>query len=226
MNKKSWIAFTIITVGLLAFLIIFSKNSQTTDLSKLDPFAPQLASEQNGQIGDQIFGNKDSKIILINYGDFQCGGCDTASPAVKNVVEKYKDKMMLIFRNVTLSYHTNSKAASAAAEAAGLQDKYWEMHALIYELQASWSSLGVDDRTAFFNSLAEQLELDINKFKEDMVSQKVSDKIAYDKALGDKAGVHETPTFYLNDEKLESDVWGNEASLSKRIDEELNKKSE
>jgi len=96
-----------------------------------------------------VLGNENSKVILINYGDFQCSGCAGVHPIVKNITEKYKDKIKFIFRNFILSYHTNAKAAAAAAEAAGLQGKYWEMHDLIYESQPSWESLNVEDRTSF-----------------------------------------------------------------------------
>jgi len=226
LNKKSWIIFTLVTVGLLAFLMIVSKNSQNSDLSHVKEFEYQLASEQSGQIEDHVFGNKDAKVTLINYGDFQCPGCAGAHPIIKNVIEKYEDKIKFIFRNFILSYHTNAKAASAAAEAAGLQGKYWEMHNLIYESQTSWESLNIEDRTSFFNSLAETIGLDLDRFKVDMADERLVQKMTFDYNLGIKSGVKATPSFYLNGQPLDSEVWGDESSLSKRIDEELEKQSE
>ena len=223
MNKKSWIIFTIVTVGILALLVLVSKNSQNTDLGDVDVYAVQTANDNNGQIGDHVYGKEDSKVTLINYGDFQCGHCASANPIIRGVVEKYKDNMKFIFRNFILSYNTNSRAASAAAEAAGFQDKYWEMHDLIYESQSSWSSLGAEDRTIFFNSLAEKLDLDINEFKEDMSSDAVVSKTNYDSSLGRKSGVGGTPTFYLNGEELDSSIWSDEEALAQRIVNEINK---
>lgn len=225
-NKKSWLIFTIVTVGVLILLIAVSRNSQNSDLSQVDEFEFQSASEQNGKIGDHLFGNKTSKVTLINYGDFQCPGCAAAHPIIKNVVEKYKDKIRFIFRNFILSYHTNAKAAAAAAEAAGFQNKYWEMHNLIYESQTSWESLNVDDRTSFFNSLAETIKLDMDQFKTDMASERLTEKMSFDYNLGLKTGVKGTPSFYLNGQQLESDNWNDESSLSKKIDEELGKQSQ
>lgn len=225
MNKKSWIIFTLVTIGILALLIAVSKNSQNYDLSQVKEFEYQVASEQNGQIADHVFGNEDAKVVLINYGDFQCPGCAGAHPIIKNVTEKYKDKIKFIFRNFILSYHTNAKAASAAAESAGLQSKYWEMHDLIYESQSSWESLSVEDRTSFFNSLAETIELDMDKFKTDMASERLVQKMTFDYNLGIKSGVNATPSFYLNGQSIEAEVWGDESALSKKIDEELTKQA-
>lgn len=226
MNKKSWIIFTFVTIGILALLIVVSRNSQNYDLSQVKEFEYQVASEQNGQINDHVFGNEEAKVTLINYGDFQCPGCAGAHPIIKNVVENYKDKIRFIFRNFILSYHTNAKAASATAEAAGLQNKYWEMHNLIYESQASWESLNVEDRTGFFNSLAETIDLDMNKFKVDMADERLVTKMTFDYNVGIKSGVKATPSFYLNGQLLDPEVWGDESSLSKRIDEELKKQFE
>ncbi|MGB4420476.1 MAG: thioredoxin domain-containing protein [Candidatus Saccharimonadales bacterium] len=225
MNKKSWIIFTFVTVGILVLLITVSKNSQNYDLSQVNEFEYQVASEQNGQIADHVLGNENSKVILINYGDFQCSGCAGVHPIVKNITEKYKDKIKFIFRNFILPYHTNAKAAAAAAEAAGFQGKYWKMHDLIYESQPSWESLNVEDRTSFFNSLAETIDLDMNQFKIDMGNERLVKKMTFDYNLGIKSGVKATPSFYLNGQPLDSEVWGDESALSKRIDEELIKQS-
>lgn len=225
MNKKSWIIFTIVTVGILGLLIFVSKNSQNgdIDLTNVDVYAVQTANDNNGQISDHIYGNEKSKVTLINYGDFQCPGCGSIHPVIRSVVEKHKDEIRFIFRNFILSYHTNARAAAGAAEAAGLQGKYWEMHNLIYESQASWESLGVDDRTVFFDSLAKQLNLDLDKFKQDMPSENAVAKMKYDYNLGIKSGVDSTPSFYLNGEKLDSSVWGEEETLNQRIVNEINK---
>ena len=220
MNKIKWIIFTVVTVGIFVALIVISGNSQI-DVSKIDINAIQTASKQNGNIADHVYGNPESKVTLINYGDFQCPGCGNIHPMIKKVVEAYKDKIRFVFRNVTLSYHANAKAASATAEAAGLQGKYWEMFNKIYESQSDWSELSSSSRTPFFEGYANDLGLDIAKFKVDISSNAVLSKINYDIELGKKAGVSSTPTFILDGKTLESSVWGDQTKLTDAINTEL-----
>jgi len=224
MNKITWTIFALVTVGILALLIIFSGNSKV-DVSTIDANTIQTASSQNGNIADHVFGNSDSKVILISYSDFQCPGCGSSYSYIKAIVEQYKDKIQFVFRNFPLSYHINAKAAAGTAEAAGLQGKYWEMHDKLYESQSAWSNLSgaSSERTDFFVSYANELGLDTTKFKADLASAAVSEKINYDYSLGKKIGVDSTPTFYLNGVKLDSAIWGNETKLKEAINTELEK---
>ena len=132
--------------------------------------------------------------------------------------------MQFVFRNFPITeVHPNAKAAAGTAEAAGLQDKYWQMHDKIYETQTDWSELSINDRGKFFENLAKEIGLDINKFNTDLSSKSVSEKINYDTALGKKAGVDATPTFYLNGKKLTSADYGSEAKFKDTINAELKK---
>ena len=223
MSKKSWIIFIVVIVGILASLIAFSDNSKI-DINKVDVNAIQKPNSQNGNIGDHVIGNVGSKVILIEYGDFQCPPCANAYPVVKSITELYKDQMQFVFRNFPITeVHPNAKAAAGTAEAAGLQDKYWQMHDKIYETQTDWSELSITDRGKFFENLAKEIGLDINKFNTDLSSKSVSEKINYDTALGKKAGVDATPTFYLNGKKLTSADYGSEAKFKDTINAELKK---
>lgn len=217
MSKKVWIIFAAVCIVLLGSLIyISSKNRVNVD--GIDPNAIQPGSEQSGWIGDNVFGKAGSPVTLIEYGDFQCPGCGSAHPTVKKVTEKYKDQLAFVFRNFPLtSIHPNARAASAAAEAAGLQGKYWDMHNMLYENQALWESLGAGERTNFFASYAEDLELDTEKFKTDMASRWATGKINFDMALGKKAGVDATPTFFLNGELIDSSIWQDEAKFEETV---------
>jgi len=223
LSKKSWIIFIVVIVGILASLIAFSDNSKI-DINKVDVNAIQKPNSQNGNIGDHVIGNVGSKVILIEYGDFQCPPCANAYPVVKSITELYKDQMQFVFRNFPITeVHPNAKAAAGTAEAAGLQDKYWQMHDKIYETQTDWSELSINDRGKFFENLAKEIGLDINKFNTDLSSKSVSEKINYDTALGKKAGVDATPTFYLNGKKLTSADYGSEAKFKDTINAELKK---
>ena len=227
MNKISWIIFTVFTVGLLAVLIVFS-NSSKLDVSAVNINIIQKANSQNGNIGDHIFGKTGSKVTLIEYGDFQCPPCGNIAPLIKSVTEKYKNQLQFVFRNFPItSAHANAKAAAGTAEAAGLQGKYWEMHDKIYAGQASWSDLSITERTDFFANYAKDLGLDMAKFNADLAgttnSVSINEKINYDYALGKKAGVDATPTFFLNGAHLDPSAWSDEAKLKSAINAQLTK---
>lgn len=223
MSKLKWIIFSVLTIGFLGALVWYS-NSTKINVSNINLNAVQTASEQNGNIADHVFGKADSKVTLINYGDYQCPGCGTAHPTIKTVTELYKDKIQFIFRNFVLTdIHANAKAAAGAAEAASLQGKYWEMHNKIYESQSGWESLTGEERTDFFAGYAKSFGLNVDKFKTDMASSSIIKKIDFDKMLGQKAGVNATPTFFLNGTKLESKIWGDESKLKEALNAELKK---
>jgi protein-disulfide isomerase len=207
-SKKAWIIFIVVIFGLLAALVIWSRgNSTTINTSNIDTNTIQTASKQNGNIADHVFGKADSKVVLVEYGDFQCPGCGSAEPGVEKIINEYKDYSAFVFRNFPLtSAHQNALAAASAVEAAGLQNKYWEMHNLIYTKQTDWENLSTDVRTTTFTSYATQLGLDTTKFKNDMSSSAVSQKISFDQALGYKVSVNSTPTFRLNGVVLSSTI--------------------
>ena len=230
MNKVTWIIFGAVVVLVLGGLVVYSRISNPAmDVSSINANAISAASEQNGQIADQVFGNPDAKVVLVEYGDFQCPSCGAAHPQIKEAMETYKNNVAFIFRNFPLTtIHPNARVSSAAAEAAGLQGKYWEMHNIIYEAQADWEKLTGDQRTNIFVGYATALGLDTDKFTTDLASKAVNTKISFDQALGKKIGVNATPTFYLNGEKLsETDasqiVRGNTTVLTGLFDKALAK---
>ncbi len=208
MSKTAWIIFTAIVVLLLGGLVLYSRSTSTQiDVSSVDANVVQAASEQSGNIGDRVFNNTESKVVLIEYGDFECPGCASAHPGVKTLLAEYGDRISFVFRNFPLtSIHPNARAAAAAAEAAGQQDKYWEMHDLIYENQNAWKTASGTERTDIFTSYAEQIGLNIDTFTADIASSAVNQKVLFDQALGNKQAVDSTPTFILNGEKLSSAV--------------------
>lgn len=222
MSKKGWIIFVAICVIVLGGLVFLSRSNQI-DVSSVDETKIIPASEQNGNIADHVFGDTSGKTILVEYGDFQCPACGAAYPNVKAVTEEFKDKLTFIFRNLPLtSIHPNARAAASAVEAAGLQGKYWEMHDLLYEQQNSWSNVSTDQRLGYFQNYAKQAGVkDMNKFNADIDSKNVNDKINFDLALSKKIGASATPTIYLGDKKIESDVWSDKAKLKAAVEDAL-----
>ncbi len=206
MDKKAWIIFSVVVVAAFGGLIYLSHKNKI-DVSGIDTNSIIAASSQNGNIGDHVFGKKDSSVRLVEYGDFQCPGCGGAYPTLKEVSEKYQDKIAFIFRNFPLTtLHPNARAAAAAAEAAGLAGKYWEMHNSLYENQKNWESLSADDRTSTFATYAKEVGVDPATFTKNLDEPAINQKISFDQAIGKKVGVDATPTIFFDGQKLPDDV--------------------
>lgn len=218
MDKKAWIIFVAVCVAVLGGLIFLQRSNQL-DVSSIDETRIIAASDKNGNIGDHVFGTTTGKATLIEYGDFQCPACKSAYPNVKELTEKYKDKLTFIFRNLPLTtLHPNARAGAAAAEAAGLQGKYWEMHNMLYEQQDNWSSSTAEKRTSYFEEYAQSIGIkNVDIFKSDMDSKRVASKINFDLALAKKINANATPTILLNNKKIESDVWSDKGKFESEI---------
>ncbi|MBI2436813.1 MAG: thioredoxin domain-containing protein [Candidatus Magasanikbacteria bacterium] len=147
---------------------------------------------------DNIKGNLDAKVVLVEYSDFQCPFCAQIYPIVKQLSSKFSpEDLGVVYRHYPLiQIHANAELAAQAAEAAGLQGKFWEMHDAIFNTQSTWSTL--DTVEDFFISLANSIGLDTEKFKIDLNSSEVQNKVKRDVSSGNKSGVQGTPTFFIN----------------------------
>lgn len=207
MGKLNWIIFIVVVVGLFGGLVAWNRIANpAVDISKYDYASIIGASEDNGNIADHTLGDVDSKVVIVEYGDYQCSGCVATHGYVDEFMDDYQDKVVFIFRHFPLSYHTNAKAAIAAAEAANEQGEFWEMHNLLYSNQSTWSSMGTDERTAAFIDMANQLGLDTEKFESDLSNSNYTKKISFDQDLGSEQGVDSTPSFFINGEKVDDDI--------------------
>ncbi|HEX8390586.1 MAG TPA: thioredoxin domain-containing protein [Candidatus Saccharimonadales bacterium] len=203
MDRTRWIIFSVICVAVLGSLVLFSRRDEV-DVSKVEP--AKAISETETAIGDHIYGDKSSPVVLIEYGDFQCPACGSAFPQIQTIKKTYGDKIAFIFRNYPLTtIHPNALAASTTAEAAGLQGKFWEMHDQLYANQQAWSDVDASKRTDSFVGFAKDIGLDTAKFREDLKDPKVNAKITRDRSLGDKLKVQSTPSVYLGDTSLSQD---------------------
>ena len=207
MNGRTWAVFIVIVVAVIGGMVYMARQDKldVSDVGK-DKAAGVLAAEdRNGNIEEHVLGKKDAKVIVVEYGDYQCPGCSTAAPKAKAVAEKYKDNVALIFRNFPIAtIHPNARAAAAAAEAAGFQGKFWEMHDLIYANQDTWSQASTNDRTEIFLGYARQIGLKEEQFKEELSDARITKKINFDVAIARTQGVTGTPTFYINGELVEA----------------------
>lgn len=171
-----------------------------------------------GPISDRVYGKRDAKVVLIEYGDFACPGCANAFPDVSKIKEEYKDNLAFVFRNLPLtSIHPNALAAATAAEAAGQQGKFFEMHDKLYQNQTNWDRISADQRSGVFEGYARELSLNIDRYRSDVTSDAVKQKIERDRALARKAQADATPTFILNGQKLDETKWNTFEAFNQTI---------
>jgi protein-disulfide isomerase len=162
---------------------------------------PQLKiTKQTGEQGESahVLGPADAPITLEEFGDFQCPPCGRLSEPINQLQKKYN--LRVIYRQFPLPMHAHAREAAYAAEAAGRQGRFWEMHDLLFREQAVWSNS--TDARALFNAYAGMLQLDLGRFKQDMDNPDVQRQVELDQKRGALIGVKTTPTIFLNDESV------------------------
>ncbi|MDO8495729.1 MAG: DsbA family protein [bacterium] len=164
--------------------------------------ARSLNAEKVDQISpaDWTQGPKDAPHILIQYGDFQCPACGSYYPLIKKLLKEHGEEFQFVYRHFPLLIHPYARVAVQAAEAAGHQGRFWDMHDLLFEHQAEWSAAPLPE--VFFNEYARLMGLNLEQFRKDESSDEVKDKVERDYYGGLRAGVDGTPTFFLNGEKI------------------------
>ena len=185
-------------------LIIAISIAGLWKLSQL-PTTPSLTDSEILQVKEDDYkkGNADAKVVLVEYLDFECESCGAYYPLVKRLSEEYKDDVLFVSRYFPLPNHRNGMTSALAVEAAGKQGKYWEMHDILFEQQRNWGEQS-SPNPAIFEQYAEQLDLNMEQFKQDVNSQAIKDRVVKDRNFANQLGVNSTPTFFLNGEKIQN----------------------
>lgn len=207
MSKLRWIIFAAVTVLILGGLVLLA-NKDKQDVSTIDP--SKIIAGTDSSIGDHVYGKADSKVILFEYGDYQCPSCGGAYPNLKSISRKYQNQVAFVFRNLPLTtLHPNALAAATSAEAVGLQGKFWEMHDALYDNQDNWTNASTSERGGIFESYANSVGANLDQYRTDLTGKKVADKIARDRALAKKLNLSATPSLLINDQKVSDEVVSN-----------------
>ena len=189
------------------------------------------SSGSGTQPTNHVEGGGSSGVTLMEYGDYECPICEMYYLPLKQVQAKYNDTIYFQFRNLPLvQIHPNAFAGARAAEAAALQNKFWQMHDALYDNQSTWASS--NNPTNYFNQYAQGLGLNLTKFKQDYSSSQVNNLINADLAAFNKTGQDEgTPTFFLdgkyiaNTELVDANGQPSVDKFSKVIDAEIASKT-
>jgi len=194
MSNKFFIGILVAIAVVFGFVLLNDRKDSPDDGG--NPGSSQSASSHTK-------GSDSTGVVLVEYGDFECPACGAYYPIVKEVYEEYKDRITFQFRHFPLvQIHPNAMAAHRAAVAADKQGKFWEMHDKLYESQSQWSS--ASNVSTIFESFAQELGLDVARFKQDAASSEVNSLIQTDIREAQKLGASSTPTFVIDGVKIDN----------------------
>ncbi len=143
-------------------------------------------------------GPADAPITLIEYSDFECPGCAGMDPLITLLEEAYGDNLRFVYRHFPLDFHENAPIAAEAAEAAGAQGKFWEMHNMLFQRQAEWSGSAADQIMDLLAGYAQELELDVEQFSRDLADHTYREKVQNSYNAATTMQLPGTPTFIVN----------------------------
>lgn len=167
----------------------------------------ELTPEQEAQLAvfppvseeDWTKGPEDATITVIEYTEFQCPYCAMAYLEFEKLLDMYPEDVRLVYRPYPLiSIHPNSQVAAQAAEAAGLQGKFWEMYSNLFDKQSEWSGLPAEEFLTWLADEATALGLDEEQFSQDTVSEALQEKIQSAMDYAESIGMNSVPTVLVN----------------------------
>ncbi len=160
------------------------------------PVVPQ-SSTASAETGQPV----EAKVHLVKFSDYQCPACKVFVPFVNQLKQDFGDDIKVTYKHFPLSMHPYAHLAARSAEAARVQGKYKEMHDMIFAGQEQWSRGNAE---ATFIGYARALDLDVQKFQQDMNSADMNRIVMADRREGRDLGVNSTPTFFINGDKIEN----------------------
>ncbi len=167
-------------------------------------------------------GGQEAKVILTEFADFQCPACASSQSMLTSLMNEYGADLKLVFRHFPLVGHPLAQVSAEAAEAAGAQGKFWQMHDALYKNQNEWgnTSKSVAEKEAIelFKKYGRDIGLDEAKFSQDMEQNAYRTNITGDMDSGGRAGVNATPTFFINGQKAKDPSY---QTLKEMIDKAL-----
>ena len=192
---------TAVEAGLVIVHIGFEPPVDSTDLSRLLlPIRPF----------DHVRGSEDAPYTLVEYGDYECPECGRLYVILRDLQRDLASRLRIVFRHYPLSgIHPHAQQAAEAAEAAGAQSKFWEMHTMLFERQKAL-------RTKDLIRYAEELSLDVGRFRQELKYETYNQRVRADFLAGVQNGVFGTPGLFLNGVRYDQ-AW-DEDSLRRQLE--------
>ena len=191
------------------------QKEQFKPTPSVNPGRPDSTGYYKVEVGDaQARGPEDALITIVTWSDFQCPYCNRVSPTIDALRKDYGQDLRYVFKHNPLSFHTNARPAAIAAEAAGEQGKFWEMHDKLFANQRDLTEKN-------FIAWARELGLDVKKFKRDLDNAAIAERVDRQQKEGMALGARGTPSFFVNGRFLAGAQ--PVAAFKKIIDEEMTK---
>jgi formate-nitrite transporter family protein len=197
-SNRPFLIIAIVLLVAAAGTALLLKSNQRGNSSSLttDTQSPDKANKNI---------SADTVVTLEEFGDYQCPPCGQLHPTLKKLKQEYGANLNFIFRNLPLTkIHQNALAAAQAAEAARIQNRFWEMHDLLYENQSLWKD-DINPRSIFIKFAAD-LGLNTAQFTRDLDDKQIQMRIAADEDAAAKQGIEGTPTILINGRQLRAEM--------------------
>jgi len=177
-------------IGFGLLLYFFTPSSVSPSISIDENLLTKETSHMTGQ--------KEASVTVVEFGDYQCPACGQTYPLTEELIKIYgqNSDFNFVYRHFPLPQHKNAQIAAEAAEAAGAQGKFWEMHKLLYENQDEWSE--DSNPLPIFEKYAEALRLDTQEFIDALNGHTYADIVKSDASDGKKIPLDHTPTLFIN----------------------------
>jgi len=204
-KKKRNLSCIIIVIAMIVALVILgyliylisTKATSLTNLFSQDN--SQLTDLNLATLDDPYKGSRQAKVVIVEFSDFECPYCFQEFSIVRQVIETYGDKINFIFRDFPIPNHPHAQKAAEAGECAHEQDKFWQMHDMMF---INRDNLDIKSLKIY----AQQIGLDVSKFSQCLDSGRYQKEVELDMADGITAGVTGTPTFFINGQIVEGTV--------------------
>jgi protein-disulfide isomerase len=200
---KRFLPFVIVVgVALIALgsgVILYRAKRQQQQLSPIPE--NKALSETTDTESLHIRGNPNAPVTLEEFGDFQCPPCGSFAAFGEKLLKEYDSRLRVVFRHFPLPGHEHAREAALAAEAAGMQGRFWEMHDVLYREQVFWSY--APNARELFESYAGTIGLNLDQFRKDMDGEKAKERVDSDHARGDSLGIKVTPTIFINNQPVD-----------------------
>lgn len=218
-NDKSGLPLIIIGVVLIAVIAGFwwlysSGNNRTPSSNRTNVNRPaNQPQQQNTPVATSVpgaqpphfKGSQTAPIVIEEFADFQCPTCAQVHPMMNEVTSAFGSRVKFVFRHYPLTQmHKNAFDAAVAAEAAGLQGKFWDMQNLIFQNQKSWSN--APNATAMFENYAQTIGLNLEQYKEDVAGMRARQRVEADLQRARALNLDSTPTILINGRPVPPDM--------------------
>ena len=194
------------------------KLSESINYDAYNPHSIIEADENTGHLAEKIKGDQNAPVIIYEYADYACSHCAEANAVINKMIKDYDGKVAVVFRSYLISYFRNNVIAASAATAAEIQG-YWEAYEdLLFENQATWYYFSGTKLRDYLGELfmeASGGQGNLDKFNQDLISDEVSKRVAFEYGLGSILDIEGTPSFYINGEKVIT------SSLKEKVEELL-----